>query len=152
VVRFKSNRAVLAIAAYNDWEIHQIDVKNTYLNTELTETIYMKQLPSFSPPRSEGQVCRLFKALYGLKQAGHCWYHRVCEAFGKFLYTWYTSEHCVFYKHVNGQTIIVVVAIDDLTLVSSCGRLLTTCKDELWSEFEISDLGPIHWLLGVEVK
>jgi len=57
VARFESNQVVLAIATYNDWEIHQIDVKNAYLNAELTETIYMKQPPSFSPPGSEGQVC-----------------------------------------------------------------------------------------------
>jgi len=69
VARFELNRVVLAIAAYNDWEIHQIDVKNTYLNVELTEMIYMKQPPGFTPPGSEGQVCQLFKALYGLKQA-----------------------------------------------------------------------------------
>jgi len=119
VVRFKSNQVVLAIAVHNDWEIHQIDVKNTYLNAELTKMIYMKQLPGFAPPGSEGQVCRLFKALYGLKQAGR-WYHQISEAFSKFLYMWCTSEHCMFYKHINGQTVIVVIAIDDLTLASSC--------------------------------
>jgi len=48
---------VLEIAAHNDWEIHQIDVKNVYLNAELIKMIYMKQLPGFASPRSEGQVC-----------------------------------------------------------------------------------------------
>jgi|SRR5882724_8110942 len=58
----------------------------------------------------------------------------------------------MFYKHANGQTIIIIVAVNDLTLASSCRQLLTVCKHELQSEFEISNLGPIHWLLGVEVK
>jgi len=58
----------------------------------------------------------------------------------------------MFYKCMDSQTVIVVVAVDDLTLASSCRGLLTTCKDELWSKFEINNLGPIHWLLGVEVK
>ena len=35
-------RAVLATAAHQDWEIEHIDVKSTYLNAELKETVYMK--------------------------------------------------------------------------------------------------------------
>jgi len=58
----------------------------------------------------------------------------------------------VFYNQVEGPIIIVVIAVDDLTLTSSCGCLLTACKDELQSEFDITDLGPMHWLLGIEVK
>jgi len=57
VARLESNQVVLEIAAHNDWEIHQIDVRNAYLNVELTETIYMKQPPGFAPPRGKGQVC-----------------------------------------------------------------------------------------------
>ena len=40
-------------------------------------------------------------------------------------------EHCVFHKHANSEIIIVVIAVDDLTLTSSSKRLLNTCKDEL---------------------
>jgi len=58
----------------------------------------------------------------------------------------------VFYKQIKGETIIVVVTVDNLTLTSSCGCLLTMCKNELQSEFDITDLGPMHWLLGMEVK
>jgi len=61
-------------------------------------------------------------------------------------------EHCMFHKCANGEIIIIVVTVDDLTLTSSSKHLLDTCKDELQSEFDITDLGPIHWLLGVEVK
>jgi len=61
-------------------------------------------------------------------------------------------EHCMFHKHMNGEIIIIVIAVDDLTLTSSCGCLLDTCKDESWSEFDITKLGPMHWLLGIEVK
>jgi len=36
VARFESNQVVWAITAHNNWEIHQIDIKNSYLNVELT--------------------------------------------------------------------------------------------------------------------
>ena len=58
----------------------------------------------------------------------------------------------MFNKQVQGKIIIMVIAVNDLTLTSSCRCLLTVCKDELQSEFDITDLGPMHWLLGIEDK
>jgi hypothetical protein len=34
-------RTVLTIAAHHDWEIHKVDIKSTYLNAALKDTIYM---------------------------------------------------------------------------------------------------------------
>ena len=43
VSRLESVRAVLALVASQDWEIHQFDVKTAFLHGELTEEIYMEQ-------------------------------------------------------------------------------------------------------------
>ncbi|CAA7265260.1 unnamed protein product [Cyclocybe aegerita] len=53
VARLASIRAVLAIVAVNDFEIHQIDIKGAYLNGVLTsgKVIYMRQPPGVLPPR-----------------------------------------------------------------------------------------------------
>jgi len=120
VTKFASTCVVLALAAIHNWEVHQIDVKNVYLNAELTEKVYMAQLPSLSKAGQEGKVCRLHKALYGLKQGGSCWYLCVCEAFTKFGYMCCPVEQCVFYKRTECTIIIVVIAVDDLTLASNC--------------------------------
>ena len=45
-----SLRFILALAASQDWEIHQIDFKNAYLIGKLNEEIYMKQSPGFEQP------------------------------------------------------------------------------------------------------
>ena len=63
-------QAVLANAAHQNWEIEHIDVKSTYLNAPLSETIYMKPLRGVLKPGEEGKVLRLLKGLYGLKQGG----------------------------------------------------------------------------------
>ena len=55
--KFVLNHVVLALAMHNDWKVHQVDVKNAYLNAGLTETIYMRQPLGFVPLGSEGQVC-----------------------------------------------------------------------------------------------
>ena len=47
---------------------------------------------------------------------------------------------------------MVIVTIDDLTLASDSLSLLSNCKSNLQSKFEISDMEEIHWLLGVVTK
>jgi hypothetical protein len=52
-------RAVLIMAAAEDMELHQIDIRGAYLNGELTErkTIYMSQPPGYPAPNSANKVC-----------------------------------------------------------------------------------------------
>ena len=42
-----------------------MDVKNTFLNGDLIDEVYMVPPPSFN--HNPGEVCKLHKALYGLK-------------------------------------------------------------------------------------
>ena len=70
VARLSSIRALLALGAHYDWEIHQMDVKTAFLNGDLDEEIYMTQPEGFVQPGKVNMVCKLRKALYGLKQAG----------------------------------------------------------------------------------
>jgi hypothetical protein len=70
-VSYGSLRMLLAIAAMEDLEIHQMDVDNAYLATELEEEIYMCPPPGYE---TDGKFCRLRKRLYGLKQAARAWH------------------------------------------------------------------------------
>ncbi|GKA08668.1 ribonuclease H-like domain-containing protein [Tanacetum coccineum] len=58
----------------DQWPIHQLDVKNTFLNGDLSETVYMHQPPSFVDARFPNLVCRLQRSLYGLKQGSQVAY------------------------------------------------------------------------------
>ncbi len=71
----------LAYAASCDLEIHQLDAIAAYLNSDLTEEIYMHPLDGV--PSTPGMVWRLKKALYGLKQAGLEWYHTLWATFNR---------------------------------------------------------------------
>ena len=61
-------RMVLAIVALRNLEVHQLDVKTTFLNEDLDE-IYIDKPEVFFAPGQENKVCKLVKSLYGLKQA-----------------------------------------------------------------------------------
>nr|GEV55057.1 ribonuclease H-like domain-containing protein [Tanacetum cinerariifolium] len=56
--------------------IHQLDVKNAFLNGDLSETIYMHQPPGFIDSRYHHHVCLLQRSLYELKQAPRTWFQR----------------------------------------------------------------------------
>ena len=68
ITRINSIRMVLAIPTLRNLEVHQMNVKTTFLNGDLDEEIYMEKLKGFSTLRQQKKVCKLVKSLYGLQQ------------------------------------------------------------------------------------
>jgi hypothetical protein len=64
-----SLRIIMAFVAHFDLELHQMDVKTTFLNGNIGETIYMVQAKHFVRGDPKSMVCKLRKSIYGLKQA-----------------------------------------------------------------------------------
>ena len=67
VARISSVRALLAVTVTSKWDLFQMDVKNAFLNRDLSEEVYMQPPPSLSI--ESNKVFRLQRALYGFKQA-----------------------------------------------------------------------------------
>ena len=154
VARLSSIRAILAIAAAEDYEIHQIDIKGAYLNGILTsdEVIFMKQPPGYATESPE-KVCKLRKTLYGLKQSGRRWYQKLVEIMVTHLkFTRCDVDHAVFFKRQESKLMIVMVHVDDCTLVASALPLIHGFKTNIAKHVEITDLGELHWILGIEIR
>ena len=64
---------MLAIAASNDYEIWQMDVKTAFLNGFLKEELYMMQPEGFVDPKGANKVCKIQRSIYGLVQASRSW-------------------------------------------------------------------------------
>ncbi|GJV00090.1 zinc finger, CCHC-type containing protein [Tanacetum coccineum] len=73
VADIRAIRILLAIAAFYDYEIWQMDVKYAFLNVHLSEDLYMVQPEGFVDPKNPSKVCKLQRSIYGLKQASRSW-------------------------------------------------------------------------------
>jgi hypothetical protein len=155
VANLTSIRTVLALAARLNLELHQIDIKGAYLNGELTtdEIIYMRQPPGFESKDHPRRVCRLRKTLYGLKQSGRRWYQKLVEILvDKLGFTQCDVDQAVFFTRTEaGELIIIVIHVDDCTIAASSIDAINRLKEQLRTHVEITDLGELHWLLGIEV-
>ena len=67
VACISSVRALLAVIAASKWDLFQIDIKNAFLNGDLSKEVYIQPPPDLSV--ESNKVCHLQHALYGLKQA-----------------------------------------------------------------------------------
>ena len=152
VSRLSSIRTVLMMAAADNLELHQIDIKGAYLNGELTDNkvIYMRQPPGYA----EGQsVCHLCKPLYGLKQSGRHWYQKLVNIMLKLGFKHYKVDQAVFYRcnKERGVLIIVLVHVDDCSIATLTSLLIDRFKHEITTHMDITDMGELRWILGMEV-
>jgi hypothetical protein len=143
---------VISLAASHkwDWEVHQMDVKSTFLHGDLQEEIYMEQPPCYIHNDSN-LVCRLKKSFYGLKQAPRAWYAKMDSFLLDTNFSRCHSNHNVYTKKVGNHLIILVLYVDDLILTGSNPKLLTHVKSSLKKKFEMTDLGYLHYFLGLQV-
>ncbi|KAJ9545500.1 hypothetical protein OSB04_025207 [Centaurea solstitialis] len=149
VVKPATIRTVLSISVSLNWPIHQLDVKNAFLNGDLTEEVYMKQPPGYVHPSYPNHVCRLRKALYGLKQAPRAWFQRFAVFITSLGFYSSKSDSSLFVYHHGRDTIYLLLYVDDIILTASSPDLVTRVISRLSSEFQMTDLGALSFFLGV---
>jgi hypothetical protein len=60
------------------------------------------------------------------------------------------ADFNLYFKVMNGEPAIFLLYVDDLFLTGE-EKLITECKKKLATEFEMKDLGLMHYFLGLEV-
>ncbi|GKC90447.1 retrotransposon protein, putative, ty1-copia subclass [Tanacetum coccineum] len=69
VANIRAIRILIAIAAFYNYEIWQMDVKTAFLNRYLSKEVNMEQPKAFVNPKFPNQVCKLKRSIYGIMQA-----------------------------------------------------------------------------------
>src|SRR4051812_9158556 len=112
----------------------------------------MRQPPGYVTSSANGKVCKLLKTLYGLKQSGRRWYQKLVEIMTQLGFKRCDVDQAVFFKRTLKSLIIILVHVDDCTIVASGLSLIEEFKAEVSKHVEITDLGELHWILGIEVR
>ena len=95
-------------------------------------------------------MCRLKRALYGLKQAPRAWYTQIDSYFAGLGFTKSEADANLYQIVMEGKILIIFLYVDDLILTGD-EQLINSCKDDLAKEFEMKDLGLLHYFLGLEI-
>ena len=152
ITRINSIRMVLTIAALRSLAIHQMDVKTTFLNGDFEEEIYMEQPKGFSALGQEKKVYKLVKSLYGLKQAPKQWYEKFDNVMMSHGFKINECDKCVYVKDTKLGYVIVCFYIDDMLIVGSDDKMITSTKNMLNSRFDMKDMRLVDVILGIKIK
>ncbi|KAE9039907.1 hypothetical protein PR002_g5234 [Phytophthora rubi] len=125
-------RAAIYYAIQHGWLVLQYDVKTAFLYGDLDDSIFMEQPPGFQIDGSS-MVCRLLKSLYGLKQAPNIWNKTLPRE---------AKDREV--------TLLLTIYVDDLLLMGR-RKLCEEVAASLQETFEITMMGAVKYLLGVEI-
>jgi len=127
-----------------------MDVKSAFLHGDLKEEIYMEQ-PLGYFHNDSSLVCRPKKSLYGLKKHPRAWYAKMDSVLIATGFYRCHSDPNVYNKKVGTHLIILFLYVDDLILTGSDSKLLNHVKTILKKKFEMTNLGFLHYFLGLQV-
>ena len=94
---------------------------------------------------------KLRKSLYGLKQAPRAWYDKIDTYFLNHGFKHYIFDPNLYVKHVDDNIIVIVLDVDDLIIIGNQLLLIQNMKSELQKQFEMTDLGILHYFLGLQI-
>jgi hypothetical protein len=92
----------------------------------------------------------MYLLLYIVFIAPRAWYGRIDSFLTSLGFTKSKDDSNLYFKVMNDETVIVLLYVDDLFLIGE-ENLITNCKKKLTAEFEMKELGLMHYFLGLEV-
>ncbi|GJY98511.1 retrotransposon protein, putative, ty1-copia subclass [Tanacetum coccineum] len=151
VADIRAIRILIAIAAFYDYEIWQMDVKTAFLNGYLNEEVYMEQPEGFVSQKFPNRVCKLKRSIYGLKQASRQWNKRFDDEIKKFRFSQNRDEPCVYVKASGSYVTFLILYVDDILIMGNNIPMLQDVKSYLGRCFAMKDLGEAAYILGIKI-
>ena len=108
-------------------------------------------VPCPGVPHDPGEVCRLKKALYGLKQAPRAWFEKFTTVITSFGFSSSEYDSALFIRCTSVGRIMLSLYVDDMIITGDDIDGIAVLKSELARCFEMKDLGPLRYFLGIEV-
>ena len=129
-----------------------MDVKCTFLNGELEETVYVEQPLGFINEKYPNHCYVLDKAVYSLKQAPRACYETLTWFLKQSKFKQGLVDPTFFLKKDGDHLMIVQIYFDDIIFGSTNPRLTAKFRKLMEDKFEMSSMGPIIFSLGLNIR
>ena len=126
-----------------------MDVKNAFLNGNLSEEVYMQPPPGLFV--DSNKVCHIRRAFYGLKQAPRAWFAKFSSTISRLGYMASHYDSALFLRRTDKGTILLLLYVDDMIITGDDLSGIQELKDFLSQQFEMKDLGHLSYFLGLEI-
>ena len=149
-------RMFLSTAAGLDLEVYCCDVKAAFLQSHLSEKIYLKAPPGYESKtvKGEEEILELRKAIYGLKQASASFWEAISSHLKSIGFVPTVGDPCLMKRvEPDGGMVLVCLYVDDVTYAVSRSDMADRFLAELRERFVIEEGEgkPIEYLLGIAV-
>ena len=126
-----------------------MDVKNAFLNGDLSEEVYMQPPPGLSV--ESNKVCHIQRALYGLKQTPRAWFAKFSSTISRLGYMTSHYDSTLFLHRTNKCTILLLLYVDDMIIIGDDLTGIQELKDFFSQQFEMKDLEHLSYFLCLEI-
>jgi hypothetical protein len=148
VSKYVTVRALLAKAAVEDLEIHQLDIKTAFLYGELEEDVWVEQPPGYES--GDDMACHLRKSLYGLKQAPRVWHGKLSKELADMGFEPSAADPALFIKKTE-PIVYLLTYVDDIQVITGDMTSLNETKNKILTVFDGRDLGTSSFFLGMDI-
>ena len=114
----------------------------------------MKLPPGYSHPSGfPHRVCQLQWALYGLKQAPRAWFVKFSSTISQHGFSGSSFDTALFLRRFDHGITILLLYVDDMIIIGDDDMQgIQNLKHFIGCQFEMKDLGPLNYFLGLEVS
>lgn len=151
VSKYATFRTILGLTAARDLELHQVDIKNAFVQGELEEDVWIEQPPGFESGPA-GTACHLKKALYGLKQAPRAWHTRLHTELLNFGFTPSEADPSLYTYYTKTSFAYLLTYVDDILIAAKDSAMIEEVKGFLCTAFSARDLGEANFYLGINIS
>jgi hypothetical protein len=144
---------MMAIAAHEDLELRQVDVRTAFLNGWLKEEAYLRVPAGLDwQLGAAGKVFRLLRAIYGLRQATRAWNERLQGELARRGFAQSDADPSLWIVNGEGGAVLSLCYVDDGLVSARTPKEADALVDLMESIFANRKLGEPVDVLGIEIQ
>lgn len=132
-----SLRILFAIAVCLGMQVCQFDVVTAFLNGEMGDVVYSRQVTGFKHPTQPNRVWLLNKSLYGTRQAAGRWQQHFNATPARYHLQPAPSDSAVYVRHDHEGLLILHLHVDDSMVFSSSPAVMKSFRAFLESQYNV---------------